>query len=155
MRQFHPRQPGGPSLSPGPRSCRAFHCLCVNVPGNPCPNYAYLLSRASQNGPAAVPTAGCWSEVSHCAGCSKVALLPYCHKPRLHGQPRLQGPGDAPLTPCHAKGERKIPLRLRVSLACFSPSSSRPSAFSFFQANSSLSCIFRSAWSSDSFTGES
>ena len=40
-------------------------------------------------------------------------------------------------------------------MAALSPSASRPSAFSFFQANSSLSCIFRSAWSSDSFTGES
>lgn len=49
----------------------------------------------------------------------------------------------------------KVPLRFRISCASFSPSSSKPSAFSFFQANSSLSCIFRSAWSSDSSTGDS
>lgn len=52
-------------------------------------------------------------------------------------------------------GGRKVPLRLRISLASFSPSSSKPSAFSFFQANSSLSWILRSAWSSDRSTGES
>lgn len=40
-----------------------------------------------------------------------------------------------------------------MSLASFSPSLSKPSSFSFFQASSSLSCIFRSAWSSASLTG--